>query len=126
MIKECVDVAVQAPVSVAGENWRFLVVTDGAIKGEVAKLYSEVLLEISKARGVELKATHKALINRLHESVSRRVVTSVNLPSGDSAARPAEAPAASPKPSGTRTLSTRASEPATRQGRKFIPGLPMK
>ncbi len=66
-IEACIDVAVQAPTGIAGENWRFVVVTDPQVKGRIADIYVEVLKNIEKERGVELKSTHHALMNRLHE-----------------------------------------------------------
>ena len=66
-IEACIDVAVQAPTGVAGENWRFLVITEPEPKAKIAEIYSEIMLEIAATRGVELKATHYALMKRLHE-----------------------------------------------------------
>lgn len=66
-LEACIDVAVQAPTGLAGENWRFLVVTNPEKKQAIADIYCEVLLEIGKSRGVELKPTHNALMARLHE-----------------------------------------------------------
>ncbi len=66
-LEACIDVAVQAPTGLAGENWRFLVVTDPEPKQQVAAIYNDVLRQISRDRGVELKSTHQALMNRLHE-----------------------------------------------------------
>jgi nitroreductase len=86
MINECIDIAVQAPVSLAGENWRFLVVTDPDIKGNVAKLYSQVLIELSDERKIELKPSHKALIGRLHEIPCMIFVCAIGQP-GDSLSR---------------------------------------
>ena len=62
-----IDVAVQAPTGIAGENWRFLVVVDPVPKAQIAALYTEVLVEIMRARDMEMKPTHKALTDRLHE-----------------------------------------------------------
>lgn len=64
---DCIDVAVQAPTGLGGENWRFLVVDDAEQKRAVAEIYKEVLLAIMTERNMPLKATHKALIDRLHE-----------------------------------------------------------
>ena len=63
----CIDVAVQAPTGLIGEGWRFLVVTDPLKKSEIAVLYSQILVEVMQARGMPLKASHQALIARLHE-----------------------------------------------------------
>ena len=63
----CIDVAVQAPTGLIGEGWRFLVVTDPTRKAAIAELYSEILVELMQERGLPLKASHQALIARLHE-----------------------------------------------------------
>ncbi len=67
VIEECIDVAIQAPVALSGENWRFLVVTDEKRKAELAEIYCQVLIEITTERGVDLKPSHLALMERLHE-----------------------------------------------------------
>ena len=67
VLYDCIDVAVQAPTGAHGEAWRFVVVDAPAQKQALAQLYREVLLELLEARGMPLKATHKALIERLHE-----------------------------------------------------------
>ena len=54
----CINVAVQAPTGIIGENWRFLVVTDAEKKKQIAEIYCEVLQQISVDRGVTLKPTH--------------------------------------------------------------------
>ncbi|MGI9322350.1 MAG: nitroreductase family protein [Pseudomonadales bacterium] len=66
-LEACINAAVQAPTGLAGENWRFLVVTDADKKRQVAKIYAKVLQQISRDRDVELKATHHAMMARLHE-----------------------------------------------------------
>lgn len=66
-LEACIDVAVQAPTGIAGENWRFLVVTDPEPKAEIARIYCEIMEELAVNRGVELKATHRTLMSRLHE-----------------------------------------------------------
>lgn len=63
----CINVAVQAPTGLAGENWRFLVVTDPTKKQLIADIYCEVLIQLSESRGATLKPTHNALMERLHE-----------------------------------------------------------
>ena len=67
VIEECIDVAVQAPVGLGGENWRFIVVKDVAVKRELSNIYNEVLRDIVSEREIELKPTHRALMDRLHE-----------------------------------------------------------
>ena len=65
VIEECIDIATQAPVSLGGENWRFIVVSEASVKSALAALYSEVLIDLSEQRGIELKSTHRALIEKL-------------------------------------------------------------
>ena len=64
---DCINVAVQAPTGIISENWRFLILTDKNRKADVAELYREILTEISTSRGVTLKSSHLALMDRLHE-----------------------------------------------------------
>ncbi len=64
---ECINVAVQAPTGVAGENWRFVIVDEDYKKAEVAQIYKEVLIQLLSDRGMEMKPSHKALTDRLHE-----------------------------------------------------------
>jgi nitroreductase len=61
LIEECIDVAAQAPVSLAGEAFRFLLVTDDVLKASIAALYEEVLEELNAARGSEVKSSHRTL-----------------------------------------------------------------
>ena len=66
VLLECIDLAAQSPTgAVAGESWRFVVVTDAAPKAALAELYGSILAEFAEARGVELKATHKLLVQRM-------------------------------------------------------------
>ena len=67
VILECIDIATQAPTGLGGESWRFVVVLDPEKKRAVARIYSEVLEELAGARGVEVKPTQRALVDRLHE-----------------------------------------------------------
>ena len=80
---ECIDVAVQAPTGLGGENWRFVVVDEAERKGAVAELYSEVLVSLLAERGMEMKPTHKALIDRLHEIPAMIFVCVDGEPLGD-------------------------------------------
>jgi len=66
-IEACIDVAVQAPTGLGGENWRFLVVTDDKPKQAIADIYCDMLMQIAETRGVQLKSAHYALMKRLHE-----------------------------------------------------------
>ncbi len=67
VILECIDVATQAPTGLGGESWRFVVVTAPDKKQAIAAIYAEVLDELARARGVDVKPTQKALVARLHE-----------------------------------------------------------
>ena len=67
MLLDCIDVAVQAPTGLGGENWRFVVVDAPAPKAAIAKLYREVLIELLAERDIEMKPTHRALTDRMHE-----------------------------------------------------------
>ena len=80
-IEACIDIAVQAPTGLAGENWRFVVITDARIKKRIADIYVEVLKQIVNDRGVELKSTHNALMNRLHEIPCMVMVYAIGEPS---------------------------------------------
>jgi nitroreductase len=64
---DCINVAVQAPTGLGGENWRFIVVDESGQKQAIADLYSEVLLTLLREREMPIKPTHQALIDRLHE-----------------------------------------------------------
>ena len=64
---DCINVAVQAPTGIAGENWRFLIVDSAEQKAAVAQIYTDVLVSLMQERGMEMKPTHRALIDRLHE-----------------------------------------------------------
>ena len=66
-LEACIDIAVQAPTGIAGENWRFVVVTESDLKKAIADIYVEVLRQISETRGVELKSAHRAQMASLHE-----------------------------------------------------------
>ena len=66
-IYECVNIATQAPTGLGGESWRFMVVTDADKKRRLAALYKEVLTDLARQRGIEVKATQQALVDKLHE-----------------------------------------------------------
>ena len=86
VIEDCIDIATQAPVALAGENWRFIVVTDPAVKTKLAKLYREVLVDLTSARGIEIKSSHQALIERLHKIPCMIFVCAIGNP-GESTAQ---------------------------------------
>ena len=66
-IFECVNIATQAPTGLGGESWRFLVVTEPDRKRQLADLYRAVLTDLARQRGIAVKATQQALVDRLHE-----------------------------------------------------------
>ena len=86
VLMDCIDVAVQAPTGIAGENWRFLIVEDAAQKARIAKLYGDVLVALLDERGMPMKPTHKALVSRLHEIPAMIFVCVDGQPPADSAA----------------------------------------
>lgn len=67
VILECIDIATQAPTGLGGENWRFLVVEAAEKKQAIAGIYAAVLDELAEARGIAIKPTQRALVDRLHE-----------------------------------------------------------
>lgn len=67
LLFDCIDLATQAPTGLGGEGWRFVVVTDALRKRELATLYEAVLDDLQRARGVTIKATQRALVDRLHD-----------------------------------------------------------
>jgi nitroreductase len=87
VILECIDLATQAPTGLGEENWRFVVVTEPARKQALAALYSAVLEELFRARGVEMKPTQRALADRLHEIPAMILVCTVAASPGAEIAR---------------------------------------
>ena len=86
VLLDCIDVAVQAPVGLGGENWRFVVVDDPAPKQDIAKLYGEILTQLFEQRGMEMKPTHRALMDRLHDMPAMIFVCVDGLPPDDATA----------------------------------------
>ena len=82
-LEACINVAVQAPPGLTGENWRFLVVTDPETKKQIAEIYCDVLVQIGETRGVTLKPTHNALMARLHEIPCMVFVFAIGEPTED-------------------------------------------
>ena len=76
----CIDVAVQAPTGLIGEGWRFLVVTEAAKKAAIAALYCETLTTLMAERGLPLKSSHQALMDRLHDIPCMILVCAVGEP----------------------------------------------
>ena len=85
-IEACIDVAVQAPTGLAGENWRFVVITDPELKAKIAEIYRDVLVQLSESRNVTLKPSHQALMARLHEIPCMIMVFSIGEPEIDASA----------------------------------------
>lgn len=65
LIAECIDLATQAPTGIPGENWRFVLVSDAKQKQRLAELYKATFFEFVESRGLPLKDTQLALIERL-------------------------------------------------------------
>ena len=86
-IEACIDVAVQAPTGLAGENWRFVVITDPELKAKIAAIYRDVLVQLSESRDVTLKPGHHALMARLHEIPCMIMVFSLGEPDVDTSAQ---------------------------------------
>ena len=82
VLLDCIDIAAQAPTGSAGENWRFVVVTDPASKAQLSSLYASVLNEFAALRGIQIKATQKALVSRLHEIPAMIFVCATTPPPG--------------------------------------------
>lgn len=76
----CIDVAVQAPTGLIGEGWRFLVVTEADKKAAIAALYCETLITLMSERGLPLKPSHQALMDRLHDIPCMILVCAVGEP----------------------------------------------
>jgi len=77
---ECIDVATQAPSGAGGESWRFLVVTSADKKARLAALYREVLEEFAALRGITIKSSQRALVDRLHEIPAMLLVCATHPP----------------------------------------------
>jgi nitroreductase len=77
VIERCIDIATQAPTGLGLEAWRFLVITDPALKLGMAELYrrsfeqlAELRAEYARKTGSEpptLRKAHRDLADRLHE-----------------------------------------------------------
>ncbi len=82
----CIDVAVQAPVSMAGENWRFLIVTESGPRDAIAGVYGGILEELMLARGEEMPAKHVALTENLRRMPAMIFVCALGRPRSAEAA----------------------------------------
>ncbi len=67
VIERRIEIATQAPTGIDAENWSFLVVTSPEKKLELARLYRRAYMSLAEARGIPLKPTQQALMDRLHE-----------------------------------------------------------
>lgn len=79
-LEACVNVAVQAPTGIPGETWRFLIVDDGETKQRVAAVYRDVITELMTERGLPMKQTQQALMDRLPEMPCMVFVCSLGQP----------------------------------------------
>ena len=82
-LRAAIDVAVQAPTGLLGENWRFLVVTAPDQKAKIAAIYEEILKQMMSDRGMPMKATHRALIDHLPNMPALIFVCAVGEPPAD-------------------------------------------
>ncbi|MFP6814824.1 MAG: nitroreductase family protein [Pseudomonadales bacterium] len=79
---DCINVCTQAPTGLGGESWRFMVVTDADKKLELANIYRAVITDMERLRGLEIKATQRALMARLHEIPAMIFVCAIGGPPG--------------------------------------------
>ena len=79
---DCINVCTQAPTGLGGESWRFMVVTDADKKLELANIYRAVIADMERLRGLEIKATQRALMARLHEIPAMIFVCAIGGPPG--------------------------------------------
>ena len=82
-LRAAIDVAVQAPTGLLGENWRFLVVTAPNQKAKIAAIYGEILTQLMSDRGMPMKATHRALIDHLPNMPALIFVCAIGEPPAD-------------------------------------------
>lgn len=82
LINDCINLATQAPMGIGGESWRFVVVTDPARKAQIASLYEEVILGYEASRGLTIKATQRALMERMPEMPALIFVYILGTPPG--------------------------------------------
>lgn len=79
---ECINVSTQAPTGIGGESWRFVVVTDSDKKRQLADVYRTVITDLERQRGLQIKATQRALMRRLHEIPAMIFVCSIGTAPG--------------------------------------------
>lgn len=79
---DCIDLCTQAPTGLVGEHWRFVVATDPELKRRLAQLYGEVITELVSERGVDMKPTQRALVERLPDIPAMIFVCAIGAPPG--------------------------------------------
>ncbi|MDH3640743.1 MAG: nitroreductase family protein [Gammaproteobacteria bacterium] len=79
---ECINVSTQAPTGIGGESWRFVVVTEAEKKQRLAEVYRTVITDMERERGLVIKATQRALMDRLHEIPAMIFVCTIGVPPG--------------------------------------------
>ncbi len=61
VIEACIAVAIQAPTGLDRQSWRFLIVTDTALKREIGNLYRETFDEFAGVRLSQMRARGEEL-----------------------------------------------------------------
>ena len=69
-------------MGLGGESWRFLVVTDRARKEKIAAIYKGMIMSLIEDRGVDIKPTQHALIERLPDMPALIFVCIIGTPPG--------------------------------------------
>ncbi len=83
VLYDCINLATQAPMGLGGESWRFIVVTDGEQKKQIADLYEEVITTMVADSRVDIKPTQHALIERLPKIPALIFVCIIGSPPGE-------------------------------------------
>ena len=83
VLYECINLSTQAPMGLGGESWRFLVVTERARKEKIAAIYKGMIMSLIEDRGVDIKPTQHALIERLPDMPALIFVCIIGTPPGD-------------------------------------------
>lgn len=86
VLRECIEIATQAPTGLPPESWRFLVVTEDEKKAAIAGLYRRALELLRRARGGEVKPTQQDLADSLHRMPALILVCAEGRPVSDSIA----------------------------------------
>lgn len=93
VLAACIDIATQAPTGAHREGWRFLVVTEDDKKLALAEIYRRGLekyrsaLEDSENKRPPLRASQRALADRLHEIPALVLVCIEGRPEPDNVAQ---------------------------------------